>query len=271
MKNKKVLYIVIGLLIAIVGVTMTIVMFPMNVKNITINTERDSFASTYFDENIVNVIADSELSNYKVEIGNKDDFEYNINEEKVEIVKYVGNSSNVIIPEKIEVTVKEEASKDVTNTTNTTTENIVTNEVVENAVEEKEVVKEYTVACVNLEKFENDIDSIFIPKTVEEIKGEFDIDNDKLFIQAILTVVFASVIYVVVILTTSNKNLEENFYNSLIFIFSIIYLLYSVVNFYLMRAIGLNVGIFVLVTMFYAILIIVLKFYVDRLLNNTDK
>lgn len=271
MKNKKLLYIVIGLLISVVGVVMTVVMFPMNVKNIIINTERDSFASTYFDEKEVNIIADSELSKYKVEIDNKADFEYNIDEEKIEIVKYVGKDSNVVIPEKFEITVKEEVSKDIANTTDTTTENVVSNEVVNDVVEEKDVVKEYVVTCVNLEKFETDIDSIFIPKTVEEIKGSFNIDNDKSFVKDIVIVVIAVVIYVAVILTTSNKNLEENFYNSLIFIFSIIYLLYSVINFYLMRAIGLNVGIFVLVTMVYAILIIILKFYIDRLLNNTDR
>lgn len=256
MKNKKLLYILIGLLFAIVGIVIIVCAFPMNVKNITIHTERDSFASTYFDEKIVNIIADSELPEYKVEFGNKDEFEYNINDESIEIIKYVGNDSNVIIPEKFEITVKEK------------TESNVENEIV---TEDVENVKEYNVTAINLEEFNTNIDSLFIPKNVDEIKGNIKTDKDTSFIQSITSVIISTIIYVIVIIITSNKNLEENFYNSLIFIFSMIYLLYSIVNFYLMRAIGISLVTFVIVTLVYVIIIVLLRFYTNRLLNNTDR
>lgn len=253
MKNKKLLYISIGLLIAIVGIVIILCAFPMNVKNISIYTERDSFASTYFDKKIVNVIADSELPEYKVEFGNEDEFEYNINDESIEIIKYIGNNSNVIIPEKLKITVKENLESNVEN---------------ENVTEEVENVKEYNVTSINLEEFNTNIDFLFIPKNVEEIKGNINEYKDTIFIKDITCAIVSIIIYVVIILSTSNKNLEENFYNSLIFIFSMIYLLYSIVNFYLMRAIGISLVTYVIVTLVYIIMIILLRFYVDRLLKN---
>lgn len=255
MKNKKILFISIGIITTLACLLAINVLFPANQvikKDILIT--RNSTLNDYFKDDNLIIIPDSELSRYEIEERDKktteelnkdkeDDskknyektnFMYNMNNEEIEIVGYKGNSKNIIIPTKIDG---------------------------------------YNVTKVNISQF-NDIKSIFIPNTVNNIEGQFEYknaDRSNLIIINFL-VILAFAIYTIVIGTLSNKNLEENFYNSSIYIFSILYLIISFILCFNNRMIGVSLKPFYvtfgIVSLIYVLLIISMRFYKNKLLNN---
>lgn len=255
MKNKKILFISIGIVITLACLLAINVLFPANqVNKKDILITRNSALNEYFKNDNLKIIPDSETSKYEIEERDKktteelnkdkDDnskknyektnFMYNMNNEEIEIVGYKGNNKNIIIPTKIDG---------------------------------------YNVTKINLSQF-NDIKSIFIPNTVNNIEGQFEYKNaDKtnlIIINSIVILTF--VIYTIVIGTLSNKNLEENFYNSSIYIFSILYLIISFVLCFNNRMIGVPLEpfyvIFGVVSLIYVLLVISMRFYKNKLLNN---
>ena len=80
------------------------------------------------------------------------------------------------------------------------------------------------------------------------------------------------VIYTIIIVTMSNKNLEENFYNSTTYIFSIIYLMISLFLCFKNRIFYVLPNYFYVVysvlTILYILLAISLRFYKNKLLNK---
>ena len=159
---------------------------------------------------------------------------YNINNQEIEIVGYKGNNPNLIIPSKIDG---------------------------------------YNVTKVDLSKF-NYIKSIFIPNTVTDIEGNFEYKNpDELSLIIVNALAIISfVIYTIIIVTMSNKNLEENFYNSTTYIFSIIYLMISLFLCFKNRIFYVLPNYFYVVysvlTILYILLAISLRFYKNKLLNK---
>lgn len=232
MKNKRLIFMIVAILATITSIILISFVFLKVTKEIKILTERDSFASTYFKDNEVEFIADSEKENYKKELTGKTQFEYNINDDKIEIVKYKGSARDVIIPEKID---------------------------------------EYTVNSISLDSFRR-IDKIFIPSTIENISGNFNSFFDYNYVYTMVVIGISILLYSIVILTLSNKNLEENFYNSTTYIFSIIYLFVSLgiacfvrINFLMLKLPYIIYGI---LTVTYILLMILLRFYKDKLLND---
>ena len=237
MKNKRLLFITIGLFMTIVCLLAINVLFPaskINKKEILLT--RNSTLNEYFKNENIRIIPDSELNFYEIEerdIKTTDElnedkeakrnyektyFMYNINNQEIEIVGYKGNNPNLIIPSKIDG---------------------------------------YNVTKVDLSKF-NYIKSIFIPNTVTDIEGNFEYKNpDELSL---------------IIVTMSNKNLEENFYNSTTYIFSIIYLMISLFLCFKNRIFYVLPNYFYVVysvlTILYILLAISLRFYKNKLLNK---
>lgn len=252
MKNKRLIFVIIGLFITLACLLAMNVLFPAaKVEKVKVLLTRDSTLNSYFANDDLRIIADSERAPYEIEEKdiktddelNKDreekktytktDFVYNIDNNELEIVKYKGNSLNLIIPMKIDG---------------------------------------YTVVKVNLTELQ-DVESIFIPNTVTTIVGEFAHDIvDKNLAMANMLVIIAFVIYTIVIVTLSNKNLEENFYNSTTYIFSIVYLILSLALCLGSRMIGVSLRIFYVtydvIVLIYILLVILMRFYKNRLLNN---
>ena len=253
MKNKRLLFITIGLFMTIVCLLAINVLFPaskINKKEILLT--RNSTLNEYFKNENIRIIPDSELNFYEREerdIKTTDElnedkeakrnyektyFMYNINNQEIEIVGYKGNNPNLIIPSKIDG---------------------------------------YNVTKVDLSKF-NYIKSIFIPNTVTDIEGNFEYKNpDELSLIIVNALAIISfVIYTIIIVTMSNKNLEENFYNSTTYIFSIIYLMISLFLCFKNRIFYVLPNYFYVVysvlTILYILLAISLRFYKNKLLNK---
>ena len=233
MKNKRLIFMIIAIIATITSVILISFVFPKLTKKITILTERGSFASTYFKDIEVKLIADSEKEDYKKELTGNTQFEYNIDGDKIEIVKYTGYDRFVIIPEKID---------------------------------------DYTVNAISLNTFKLNVDEIFIPSTVEKISGDFKEFHNNNYVYALAVIGVSFLLYSISILTLSNKNLEENFYNSTTYIFSMIYLMVSLglacqirINFMMIKRPFIIYGV---LTAIYVLLMMLLRFYKDKSLND---
>ena len=120
MKNKRLLFITIGLFMTIVCLLAINVLFPaskINKKEILLT--RNSTLNEYFKNENIRIIPDSELNFYEIEerdIKTTDElnedkeakrnyektyFMYNINNQEIEIVGYKGSNPNLIIPSNI--------------------------------------------------------------------------------------------------------------------------------------------------------------------------
>ena len=258
MKNKRLLFITIGLFMTIACLLTINVLFPadkVNKKEVLLT--RTSTLKDYFKNDIIRIIPDSELNSYEIEERDKKTtdelnndkaeeskrnykktyFMYNMNNEEIEIVGYKGNNRDIIIPTKIDG---------------------------------------YSVVKINISGL-NNIKSIFIPDTVNIIEGHFEYENaDKsnLIIINIIAII-AFVIYTIVIGTLSNKNLEENFYNSTTYIFSIIYLIVSLILCFNNKIVNISLKTFYvtygIVSLIYVLLMISMRFYKSKLLNNNKR
>lgn len=255
MKNKKVLFIIIGLFITIACILAINVLFPATKTNkINVLLSKSSNLSSYFKNDNIVVVPDSELNSYEIEEIDKKTTEelndnndkkseknyektkymYNINNEEIEIVGYKGSNLNLIIPSKIDG---------------------------------------IAVTKLNLSNL-NNINSIFIPDSVKNIEGNFIYDNlnKNNLISINIIVIISFVIYIIAIGTLSNKNLEENFYNSTTYIFSIIYITISSILCFNNRIINLSLTPFYvsygILTLIYILIIISLRFYKNRLMNG---
>lgn len=267
MKNKNKLYVIIGVIIAVVFILVIDFMFPIKeINRLKVLLERDSVLNDKLKKVEISYIADSEKDNFLIEEKDKKtneelteeksknenveeiesyqnnivnypktQFEYNIDNDKIEIIKYNGLSNNIIIPIAIDG---------------------------------------YEVTKVNISSFNSNIKSIFIPNVVKEIDGEIKYnDNNKTnFIIANIAVLITAFVFCISILTLSSKNLEENFYNSTSYIFSYLYLIISLIFCYKYRMLGFLSNIFYvkmgITLLIYILLMISLRFYKNKLMNK---
>lgn len=96
---KKIILNIIGLLISVLVIISTFV-FYKGASNVIIYASKDSYAYNYAKKNLIKKYAISDLEkeyfNYDVE-----NFEYNLKDNSIEIAKYDGISSELVIPKSI--------------------------------------------------------------------------------------------------------------------------------------------------------------------------
>ena len=166
---------------------------------------------------------------------NKTQFSYNKDDDEIEIIGYKGNAKDIIIPAKID---------------------------------------NYEVTKVNLSGISKNIDSVYIPNCVKEIEGKIEpiYSNKNNLIIVNVIAILALIVYVISIATLSNKNLEENFYNSTTYIFSVIYLLVASASCFLYMKYNFIHNIFFIliagITAIYLLLIYSLRLYKEKLKKN---
>ena len=112
-------------------------------------------------------------------------FEYNI-DKTIEITNYTSTDKNIIIPE---------------------------------------TINGYDVTKISLDSTKIDMDSIYIPNTVEEINIIIDNQNKMNLIWSIIINIITFVIFTTIVLVNSSRNKEESFLNTSVYIVSVIYLL----------------------------------------------
>lgn len=112
-------------------------------------------------------------------------FEYNI-DKTIEITDYISSDKNIIIPE---------------------------------------TINGYEVTKISLDSTKIDMNSIYIPSTVEELNIIIDNQNKTNLIWSIIINIITFAIFTIIVLVNSSKNKEESFLNTAVYIVSIIYLL----------------------------------------------
>lgn len=284
MKNKNKLYIIIGILISLAFIIIIDFMFPIKESNkLTILLEKNSTLIDKLKNVEINYIADSEIDKYlvderdkktneelneemdkknnedkekksdekltesedntidknsknkEIKSFSKTQFEYNVNSDKIEIKKYNGIGHNIVVPKTIDG---------------------------------------YEVSKVDISSFDPNKDTVFFPNTVNEIEGKIQYDNSNKtnFVITNVVILVTIVIFIISVLSLSNKNLEENFYNSILYILSFLYLVISFISCYKYRMIGILSNVFFvkigITFLIYILLVISFRFYKNKLMNN---
>lgn len=112
-------------------------------------------------------------------------FEYNI-DNSIELTKYISSNKDIVIPE---------------------------------------TINGYEVTKISLDVKELDVNSIYIPNTVEKIDIKIDNQNETNIILSIIINLLTLIIFSIIIFINNSKNKEESFINMSVYVLSMIYLL----------------------------------------------
>ena len=195
MKNKKIVLTVLGTFICIGSLLISFISFYQK-NDLSILTKENTKAYKYATTNNipVTILSDSEVEEYCNQDCN-DYFEYNINNKNIEITKYKGLTSNIIIPEKID---------------------------------------DKKVTSINLNITNKKINSIYIPSSIEKIQIDYIKSGySTLFYISIIFIIISYIIYLIVNIVLPNKTLKQEFNNTPINIVTIVHLVFQCIYSYI--------------------------------------
>lgn len=176
----------IAILISVCFLVLTYANKPFNNSNIQILSHNNNYAEDYANKNSFTYknISDSELTN--LENNSTSDFNYNTDNENIEITNYNGTDENIIIPEEING-------------------------------------YPVTTISMNLTKIPK---TIYLPATVTKINSIIDNNlNNNFYLTIIIEIVALIITLISILIINKKSNKEKTIYITFLYILSIIYLL----------------------------------------------
>ena len=176
----------IAILISVCFLILTYANKPFNNSNIQILSHNNNYAEDYANKNSFTYknISDSELTN--LENNSTNDFNYNTDNENIEITNYNGTDENIIIPEEI---------------------------------------NGYPVTTISmtLTKIPK---TIYLPATVTKINSIIDNNlNNNFYLTIIIEIVALTITLISILILNKKSNKDKTIYITFLYILSIIYLL----------------------------------------------